>query len=682
MSSPSADTGDPAGTPPPGPAGVAVSEVVLKERIRVRLNTPLPHLDLPGAKAFAADDLKNPVRSMMARVGDSHLFPRTDIAERLHSIHDLALLRPLQWGPVEWPGEANSRFVTVFDIPEMRLVPRDAGSIMPMAPDELRRRLLTPATRVLAQFAQRGMTHRAIRPDNIYILTGESDICSLGDCVSTPAGWSQPGFVEPIEHMMADRDGRGPGRPADDIYALGVTLLILALGRNPISGIDDERLLEAKLAHGSYAALLRGERAPSELRAPLRGMLADIAAERWTYEDLEAWLNGTFHRHTEPAKELKAERSFSFAGKDYRACRALANAFGRSWESAAEAIRTVKFDSWLRRGVGNPALTMAFEDIVSASARNTGGRSRGLMMVAQLCINMDPNGPLRFKGRKLLPTAMGTALGMALSREDSEAVQSLSEIIGSRLPTDWCAQQSGVHGTVADGALFARVQKLIRQAGPGYGPERCAYELDRNVPCASPVLEGRPISRLSELLPVLDSIVESKGRLLRLIDRHLTAFIAAHSKINVDRHLAELSRANSDTPTAKLVVVKILSLVQVEQESTKTPHLARWVAQELQPLAAAFHSRTKRDWVAKRLKRLAESGDLGLIHRLLSDEQIRMEDEKGYAIALKKYALASQRIALLVSQEVETSALLLGWRIAAGVSSAIALVTLIAVTLT
>lgn len=91
---------------------------------------------------------------------------------------------------------------------------------------------------------------------------------------------------------MCGPDARGPGWIADDIYALGATTLVLALGYNPTAGMDRAASIEAKLTQGSYIALPRGGRSPPGLREPLRGMLADHIAERWGFEDIERWLSG------------------------------------------------------------------------------------------------------------------------------------------------------------------------------------------------------------------------------------------------------------------------------------------------------------------------------------------------------------------------------------------------------
>ena len=48
-----------------------------------------------------------------------------------------------------------------------------------------------------------GLTHRAIRPDNLFFLDEAREILVMGDCVTAPAGFHQPPLLEPIERTMA-----------------------------------------------------------------------------------------------------------------------------------------------------------------------------------------------------------------------------------------------------------------------------------------------------------------------------------------------------------------------------------------------------------------------------------------------------------------------------------------------
>ena len=646
-------------------------EIVRCGRFEIFPDKTLPLFDAPGAPAFMAEDGKNPRRPLFARVAEYGLYPRSDSILRIKAMRDVPLMLPLHWGAVRWPGEPGGRMVSIFDRPPAGpLMPSLDERIEPLSPEELCQTLLAPALRTLMQFQQRGLAHRAIRPNNIFPPSEDRKPLLLGECISTPMAWGQPASMEPIPLMMCDREARGSGWVADDLYALGATLLILSLGHDPARGVDDDALLKTKIEHGSYVALLQGERSPRGLREPLRGLLADDVRQRWDLEDLERWLSGTLRRSTQPTPEYKSDRSFAFAGKEYQSCRPLAHALGKNWDDAAEAVKSVAFDSWIKRGIGDAALSDTIDGIIAVAAHTKSPAVDDALMVSRTCMMLDRDGPLRFKGLTFMPEAVGAALAQALIRSDGATAEKITECLESDLPQEWHALQlkAGLGAGDIDGRAFSRLNILLRQKGPGYGVERCVYELDRNVPCLSDILEGRPVVELPELLETLDDIVKNKGRLTALIDRHLAAFIAARMRKNLDPHLSDIASATGDSPTAKLGMVRLLALAQESSGPGKLVHLTRWIADDLRELATGFRSRTYREKVAQQLEKVAESGILGRVYELLGNERIKRQDEQGYAMAMRKYAHVAEQIGHLQSQEYEDEATNLGFSIATTVS--------------
>ena len=117
---------------------------------------------------------------------------------------------------------------------------------------------------------------------------------------------AQPLVYETIESGLANPWGRGDGTAADDLYALGVTLVMLLLGRNPVADVPDEKLLLDKINRGSYAAIIGSERLPPGMIEPVRGLLTDDPKDRWTIQDVDLWLHG---RHATPKQPSLARRA-------------------------------------------------------------------------------------------------------------------------------------------------------------------------------------------------------------------------------------------------------------------------------------------------------------------------------------------------------------------------------------
>ena len=77
----------------------------------------------------------------------------------------------------------------------------------------------------------------------------------LGPNVTSPPGYDQQPIFEPLDRAMAQPNGRGLGNSSDDIYALGINIILAFLGYNPVAKISDEDLIKHRLENGSYNAI-------------------------------------------------------------------------------------------------------------------------------------------------------------------------------------------------------------------------------------------------------------------------------------------------------------------------------------------------------------------------------------------------------------------------------------------
>jgi len=135
-------------------------------------------------------------------------------------------------------------------------------------------------------------------------------------------------MYEPIPQGMAMREGRGMGTVETDLYALGVTILVLMAGRNPVADLKDEEILRAKITQSSYQALAADYRLPLQVLEVLRGLLSDDPAQRWNMESLELWLAGRRLSPIQTKPALRAQRPFSIKGIEVFNVRELAHLIG------------------------------------------------------------------------------------------------------------------------------------------------------------------------------------------------------------------------------------------------------------------------------------------------------------------------------------------------------------------
>jgi len=499
----------------------------------------------------------------------------------------------------------------------------------------------------------------------------------LGECVSTPPGWGQSAVFETIELGRTPKHARGPGTIADDVYALGASLLCLAIGRCPLANLSDDQVVETKLRHGSFAAILGDGRTPPGLREPLRGMLDDDPNQRWRAEDVEQWLGGQLRRTGSAVGGGKAERPFEFAGEQLRSCRELAHAFSKHWQQAAATIRGKAFDAWLRRGMADLELCDTISGIVAKAGGGPDGDKR---LVAQICMAIDPIGPIVFGPLTVMGNGLGLVLAHAIMSRSQDTIHMVVEILSKGLAGEWCeARGVAAHEDLGFASkLFKRATQHLKHAGPGYGVERCLYELAVDIPCLSAVLKNYCVLSLSDLLPALETIVAKKGGLSALVDRHIAGFIAARCKANLDYILGEIEDARGGGGTIKATVgmVRLLAQVQNDVGGTPVPHLAGWLIAEIEPVIETLKSRSLRDKVKKKLDQLASSGNLIEIAQVVQNEALFKRDSGAFGAAQREYLAASAKIKELESGDFQEKSRRSGWRLASTLSFAIACASL------
>jgi len=659
--------------------GGSGDEIRVDQHLSILTDARLPELDLPSVSAFAVTDSRNANRKLFARVPERECLPRLDIIGQLGVITEAPILRLAASGQVTWPGRAWRPHALVFDQPASpALMPVLTRQQPPMPAEDIKRKMIVPLLLALAHFGRRGLTHRAIRPDNLYYASEARNSVILGDCVSTPPSWRQSALFEPIDAGEAPHYARGAGTQADDLNALGVSILCLALGYCPMIDLPDHEIVAAKSEQTSYAALLAGGRPPPGLREVLRGLLADELAERWTIGTLERWLSGELDAPPSLLRELKVDRPFDFAGGKLRQTRDIARSFGRAWKDAITPLRNRSLEIWLKRCDAESGLleeVAVTANILAADAKRSDAEDARI--VFNICCQLDPRGPIRYRGLVARPDGLGGVLANAYFTGDKAAGDLVGEIILNAIPTDWYrARMEPYRGDDETFVRqFRRLQQFMRTPDIGYGTDRCLYELNPSLPCQAEPIAAMSIDSLKGFLPALDAVVADTGKLPTLLDKHLVSFIAARRSRSSDRELAGLQGSQKNPLDAKLCVLRLLVTVQEEFGPASVPALTKWIAEEIAPAAGRINGKTLRERAKRRVDDAVAAGRLDLLSAALCDEALLREDADGSARAAREYAVAQDKIAHLGSQRHEAFARRMGWSIAAALSSFIAVTT-------
>ncbi len=618
------------------------STIIVNDRFHISADQPLPELDSPTAQAFHCRDTADINHTVFALVSTGLLPPRGEDLLAFRRIDRESLLSPIEWGVSDWPGSDHRRFVVVVERPGGRRIAEHFNDhFSPFNEDRITRNVIRPLLPVLKDLQESHVAHRSIRIDNLFYKDAVLGEVVLGEGFSAPPAMHQPVVCEPIDSSMAEPGGRGPGSSRDDMYSFGILLAMLLMGRNPLADTTDDRIIERKLAEGSYSALLGDARIPLSLMEVLRGLLTDDARERWNVAELEMWLNGRRLSPKQPKLAIRAQRPFSFQGVDYLSTPTLAHAFVRNWSAATKSIANDAVDVWIRRGFEDDELASAFNSSIRSAAAFGGRRGIEDRMVARACVVLDPLAPVRYRQFSARIDGYPTAL-MARYIKNGD-VREIAETANSKLPIYWIETQEVQ--TPEQNLLrrnFEMMTFMLGRGTIGYGLERCLYELNPSCPCISPMVEKHFVLHINQMLTALDHAAVERSGKGEPIDRHIAAFIASKLKHPMDQHLQGLS---SEFQSARrLALIRLLAEVQ-QYTAEETPfHLAQWLVKLADPIVDTYFNRSFRERLRKEIKKIAEKGTLMDLAYALENTARRDRDTEGFRDATADYTEAENEI--------------------------------------
>ena len=576
-------------------------------------------------------------RQFPARAGELVKFQAGPVA---------GVLSPLAHGVLRAEGGRGGRtgMFVICQAPTGRaLLAPGVASFRPWDEGTLLRAVLRPAALALEQLHVRGITHRAIRPQNLFRLSGPDPVV-LGCAWAAPPASMQDAIYEPPYSAMCLPAGRGNGSTADDVYALGVTILVLALGRLPLAGAEAAAVVQQKIDLGSYAALVGEERLPPAIQDLVRGMLAEDPEHR-PAPALLADTEVARGRRVAARPPRRAQKVLEIGAQGAWTARSLAFALASEPAAGTQALRNGGVDRWLRRSLGDSALAARLDEVVRlrAAPTETAGAREDAALVMRASAILDPLAPLCWDGIALWPDGLGPALAAA-DGEDSGVIAKLADIIGEQAAGSWGtarAERSDPANLRLDASQY---RGLLRQRGFGGGVPRLRYVLNPLLPCRSAMLQADCVVRLSELLPVLERLAGGDGaRGFTGIDHEIAAFIAARSELAGETDLMALGEPRRADQHA-VAALRLLASVQDRMRGGAVPALARWFGQRMAPALQVFQGRTRRQQRETALAELSSLGRLSAMLGLIDDPEGRAVDRRDQAAALARVQTIDRRI--------------------------------------
>jgi hypothetical protein len=628
-----------------------------------------------GLPSFLASDAKSVHHHLMAvqlQPGrPPPLEPLTTIARPADDDELPGVLAPLAHGPAPAPGGDQGYFLICPAPPGPALAPPGGGPPRPWSEQDLIGLLLRPAALALDRLNTLGVTHRGIRPDNLFH-AGMGSAVVLGCAWAAPPASLQPAMYEPPYSAMCLPTGRGEGSIADDVYALGVTMLVLALGHNPLAALDEAAVIERKLALGTFEALVGNERLPASVTELARGMLAEDPDHR-PPPALLADPAAARGRRLASRPARRALRPLDVGGIQAWNARTLAYAIARFPDTGAQLLRAGEVDQWLRRNLGDVGLAARVDEVVhlrgGADAARQGVAAPDAkfdpLVTLRAVVALDPLAPLCWRGTAFWPSGLGPALAEAQAME-SPLLRQFEEIVSAEVIARWADLRSDRCDAGMLRMEGRQHRTWLRQRGSAGGTLRLCYGLNPLLPCASPLLAGQWVSRLTDLLPALESVAMRVDiRRTQPLDRDIVAFVAARS----DTRLVSETDENSSPAAAALLPLRLLARLQEKLNAGKLPSLCLWLAQAGSAALDVWHGATRRAQVEQRLSALARNGELAPMLALLDDPAALEADRRAEQRAILEVQKIDKELARLADELAgnATSAQRLGKELCVGI---------------
>lgn len=596
-----------------------------------------PSLASPGTTAYEAKDRHLAGEQFVLLCGRSAV-PRVTAIGSYKGLKNKNILRLIDAGIVDWASEHRQKFALVFEKPGGKKI-LDSVDAQPIhvSEDRLIQSVIEPALRALVAFRDVDMVHGAINAENLYLAgTGAAETLILGECLSSAPSWRQNPLYEVPSRAVAQPSGRGPGTITDDLYALGVCVAMIARGENLLRGKSTQQIIYEKIELGSYATVIGRERIPGGISEFLRGVLNDDKKHRWDIDEALQWLEGRRLSPKQAHVVLKAARPLVFHGQKYWDLRSLSQTFSENVSEAASEIEEKQFEAWLKHNFEDKALEARFDQIWPRE--KNAPRER---LVSNMCMALDPFGPVRYKGLSVFPAGFGTALAYATAKGDD--IQVYGELISQQFFSAWIGQ---IFDDVPDASMWTvmleRCRSALTQRMPGYGIERVLYMLSLEVACLSPMLRDHFVLTPGGLLQALEDVSRHADRPDSVLDRHMIAFISVREPKMIDPHFGYI---NAHVRGHQMIgVIRTLASIQRRFSVGPVPGVCSWLVSQAESMIELLHDRDLREELSKKLNSLQGSGNLMSLLDLVDNPLATRDDAQRFAVARQEYeALVTEK---------------------------------------
>lgn len=605
----------------------------LNDKFEILPEQPMPEYDTAYAQAYGVR-AKGMVAGipLIALVCTGTLPTRSDLLTSERGLTHPGLMLVKDCGVVFWPPANVRTMAYIYEKPSgNKLMPLGGISCPPQREDRLIPLFIAPLASALRELETMAVFHGSIRPDTIYI-DGAGGRAMLGEHLAMPVAYKQPVVFETIPRALAPHYARGTGTSADDLYALGVTLVAALTGEQPLRDLSDIAIVQLKMERGSYIALMGERRFGNGLTELLRGLLADDPEQRWTHADLDLWLQG---RRLTPKQSLaarKASRPMRFGGHEYFQARQLAMAMTADTKVAATLIKNEEIAKWLSHGLNDEETIKFYDEGLLFARRMQRAGPEEERLVAAAVIVLHPLGPIRYRGLSFFPQGFPILLASLMSAD--EPVTLLYEVIQNAMASQWIAvQKEKPPEMVVAIQQMEKAKEVLEKSQLGFGMERVLYDCNPTLPCLSPVVRAYHPLTMRQLLEA----IEKRARDAGLMDRHIAAFMLARDRKIMPPVMRLIEQSGSDNGKKGVALLTLYSDLQYRYGPERLPGIAAALMPLVQESVKRFRNRARQEKALKDLKIIAAEGDVIAMLNQIDDPDLLERDAQEFAAAKMLY---------------------------------------------
>ena len=626
-----------------------VIEDQVDSRFRVHTDKLIPALNSMYADAYTVTDTKEEWGQCYALICGRSVPFRDHLIPFLKKFEHPHLVNLVTAGRLKLDALGGYHYVLIYQKPRgipLSQVFEQGGSVF--SEQVITRKILTPLAEIISAFTKEKIFHGRINPDSLYWDKDEQFI-TLGECVSEPAGCSQPFLFEAMERLPVSPLGKGEQHEGTiDVYALGILTFYLLLGRIPFEKVSQESYMTQLLNQGLYSIVSQVREFSGGVDDLFKGVLNETPTDRWSPEELLEWIRGRRFHSLPPASLRESSRGFEFAEEEYFSRKALATGLFTHWDEAKATVADQKLLRWIELSLHKKDAKDNMQKVLAEYSGDRGyAVKRQNEMIASVILLLDPEGILRLRNVAVYMDGVGVLLADTLSKgETTPLSDDLLSVIESNLTQVWTDAKQTKEMVLLSNAAYRleNARGYLRYFTIGFGIERCLYELVPTLPCQSPLIEKYQANNLKELLVALDQEAAILIKNPPLMDRHIVAFVAQHISLAKELRISRLMSFPALNTSMDLLTVKLLQQAQERTQNIKLVGLTCLMAARILPLLNNVHNKELRVQFQKRLVRAAKTGSMEVLLSVMTDKDRLMADQGRFERAGRLYAKHSKKI--------------------------------------